>query len=219
MTDLASHRAGLTVSLVVVLGVVVLALAIVLIVAAWRARAGERRWSALAPARPRAAWVTALVAAVALAGLAVAYVFVPAGGDKTAGQLSGQEQSAVVAAGTIAVDLATFSRANFDKDFTRALDVTTGDLHSDLTKQKATTKSTLTKGKFDLYAKVQHSALVGPVAPTPAKDRTEGFVVLVALYGYTTSSPQTPNPQNLQVTVEKIKGKWLASDVTSIGIQ
>jgi hypothetical protein len=49
--------------------------------------------------------------------------------------------------------------------------------------------------------------------------KTDAYVVLVALYGYTSTSPGTPNPQNLKVTMEKVKGKWLASDATSVGTQ
>ena len=87
-----------------------------------------------------------------------------------------------------------------------------------MTKDVASNKSTiltkLTSGKFDIRATVRHAALVGP-AESGSKN---SYVVLVVLFGYQSTAPAVPNPQNLQVTVVNQSGKWLVSDVTSIGV-
>ncbi len=168
-----------------------------------------------------APWITAGVAGAVLAALLVVYfAFLrPAKDDqhdpaKAAGGLTGTEQQVVVAAGTTAADLLTFRRAHFAADFARALAGTTGDLRDSLKGKKAVTLKAMTSGKFDLGADVTHKALEGTTV-----GKTKGYLVLVTVNGYRTSSKDEPVQQNLEITMVKVKGKWLASGVTNIGTQ
>lgn len=160
-----------------------------------------------------APWIVAAVAgAIFVALLVVYYVALqPYRKDHTAGQFSSSEKSAIVAASTETANLLSFRRAQFDADYARALAGTTGSLRSDVAAKKATTKSTLVTGKFDLSARITHSALVGPAGQN-------AYVVLVTVNGYKSTTPEVPTQQNLQVTVQKVKGSWLASDVRNVGI-
>jgi hypothetical protein len=168
-----------------------------------------------------APWITAAVAGVLLAALVLVYfvVLVPDKDDKPAkqadvGALTTSEKQAVVAAGTETANLLSFTRAHFASDFKRALDGATGALKSDVTNKKAATLSAMTKGKFDLGANVTYQALEGPT-----EKGSNGYLVLVTLNAFRSTTQDQPIQQNLEVTVLPVKGKWLASDVQSIGLQ
>ncbi len=157
----------------------------------------------------------ATIVGVLVALLAVLYfVYLPNHKPDSVGQLTGNEQAAMAAAGTEAANLATYTRANFEKDFARTLAGTTGKFTADVKALKAKTLSTLTSGKFDISAKVRHVALVGPAE----SGKKNSYVVLVVLFGYQSTNPSIPNPQNLQVTVNKVDSKWKVSNVTSVTI-
>ena len=90
-------------------------------------------------------WVAAGVLAVVVAGLIVVLAHVmsvrrhadaraSAAGDALA--LPADYQRAVIAAGTEAANLLTYSRANFDADWQRSLDGATGNLLKDHMAQK-----------------------------------------------------------------------------------
>jgi hypothetical protein len=128
------------------------------------------------------------------------------------GAFTSQESAAMVAAGTEAANQLSYTRKNFSADFARALAGATGSLKADIEKQKDTIQTTMTQHKFDLSAKVEHTALVGPT------DRGDGYVVLVTVYGYTSTQLDLPLPENLSMTMVNVHGKWLASDSTSIGL-
>lgn len=166
-------------------------------------------------ARRRAPLIFALVTAVAMVAAILAYALFD---DSTTSAASptytGEEQAAVGAAQTEVANLSTFSRANFAKDFQRALNGLTGAIVSDIQKNKATTLKALTDGKFDLTSKVTHAALIGPVDD----DKVDGYNVLVSLNGYKSTQQNLPTQQNLQVTVVKKNNKWLLSTVTSVGV-
>ena len=70
---------------------------------------------------------------------------------------------------------------------------TTGKLKSDVAdpQRKRTVLQTMTTNKFDLSAKVQHTALVGPTG------RGHGYVVLVTVSTATVDQLDVPIPQNL----------------------
>jgi hypothetical protein len=162
-----------------------------------------------------APWITAAVAGVVLIALLVAYfVALRPDQDKVDGDLNGTEVSAVNAAAVEMVNLLSFRRAHFEADYQRALSGATGSLRSDVQSNKAATQSTMTKGKFDLIGKVTHKALEGPAAA----GKTNSYVVLVTVNGYRSTSMDQPVQQSLEVTVVRSKGKWLASDVTNIGV-
>lgn len=173
-----------------------------------------------------APWIAAGVAGVILLALMLVYFVALRPDERTAdrehaqalqnsAQLTEQEHEAMTAAGTEMVNLVTFSRAHFDSDFQRALDGTTGPLHSDVLKQRDDTLHTMQNGKFDLYGRLTHKAL----SDTVDADGKHGYVVLVTINGYRTTSPDTPIQQNLALTVINVNGKWLLSQVTNIGLQ
>ena len=74
------------------------------------------------------------------------------------------------------------------------------------------TLSTITKGKFDLSGKATNVALVGP------SDSANGYLVLVTVNGYQSTQKDVPIQQDLQVTMVNKGGKWLASDVSNVGV-
>lgn len=163
-----------------------------------------------------APWITAGVAAVVLAALLVVFyaVLLPDRANNVVGDLTSTEKAAVTAATTESVNLLSYRRSAFEADYQRALAGTTGALKSDVTGRKAVTLKTLTAGKFDLTARATHSGLVGP----SSSNKTNGYVVLVTVNGYKSTEPVVPNVQNLKVTVVQVKGKWLANDVTLVGV-
>jgi hypothetical protein len=180
----------------------------------------ENRRASLAP------WLTAAVAGVVLIALLVTY-FVFLRPDKAdadrrreaartavVGDLDAQENQAVNAAATEMLNLVSFRRAHYAADFQRALNGVTGSLRTDVQKNKADTLSAMTKGKFDLTGKVTHKALEGPVT----SGKNKGYVVLVTVNGFRSTSTASPVQQNLEVTVIRVKDKWLASDVRNIGV-
>jgi hypothetical protein len=174
---------------------------------------------------PPAPWITAAIAGVVLIALLVVYFVVlrpdesdasaqRAAAKKKAGDLTATEMTAMTAAATEMLNLVTFSRARFNADFQRALDGATGSLRSDVEKNRSTTLNTMTKGKFDLYGRLTHKALEAQVG----SGKKRGYVVLVTINGYRSTAADQPVQQNLEVTVLNIKGKWLASDVTNVGV-
>lgn len=169
----------------------------------------DMRRASLAP------WLIAVVAGVVFVALVVVYyaVLLPYRKDHTVGDFSAGENAAVTAAGTETANLLTYHRATFDADYARAINGTTGALKKDVAAKKADTKSALTTGKFDLTARITHEALVGP-----AGNGAKSYVVLVTINGYKSTTPDVPTQQNLQVTVVKTGGTWLASDVQNVAI-
>jgi hypothetical protein len=180
-------------------------------------------------AQPRrtslAPWITAAVAGVVLIALILIFFLWLRPDEKDAdreraaaahslGGLSATEVQAMNAAATEMVNLVTFSREHFDTDFQRALAGTTGALRHDVQDKRAKTLQAITAGKFDLFGKVSHKAL----ADTVSNNDQHGYVVLVSINGYRSNNPTLPIPQNLAVTVINVNGKWLAADVTYIGI-
>ena len=70
----------------------------------------------------------------------------------------------------------------------------------------------LTQGKFDLTATVTHQALVGRSV------KGNGYVVLVTLNGYRSTAPTTPIQSNLEVTVVRQGGTFLADNVKNVAV-
>ena len=166
----------------------------------------ERSW---------APWLIAVVAGVVfVAGIIVYYSPLGNARDNSGvGDFSSSEKAAMTAAAVETANLLTYRRAHFAADYARAVKGTTGQLKTDVESKKATTLSTLTKGKFDLTARVTHQALVGP----SGKSR-KSYDVLVSINGYKSTTPDVPTQQNLQVTVTKVGGDWLASNVQSSAV-
>lgn len=171
-------------------------------------------------------WIAAGVAGAVLAGLLVVYFVVlrpdqrdadaerAAARQRVVGELSTHEQDAVHAAGTEMVNLLSFRRASFDADYQRALDGATGGLKSDVAAKKTVTKTTMTQGRFDLSGRVTNAALSDVVT----SGASTGYVVLLTVEGFRSTAPNSPIQQTIAMTVLYVGGKWLAADVTNIGI-
>jgi hypothetical protein len=180
----------------------------------------EPRRTSLAP------WISAAVAGVVLIALLLVYLLWLRSDERQAhqdrataiqqaGQFSSAEAAAMNAAATEMVNLVTFSREHFDTDFQRALSGATGPLRQDVASKRDDTLKAITQGKFDLYGRLTHKALSDTVQ---ANGKT-GYVVLVTINGFRSTSPNAPIQQNLAVTVVNVDGKWLAAQVSNIGIQ
>jgi hypothetical protein len=168
------------------------------------------------PPRSEAApWIVAGVAGVVLVALLAVYVFAlrPDEG-KPVGRFTSEERTAIAAAGTEAANALSYRRDHFEQDFQRALQGATGKFANDLKQEKQQTLSTITKYKFDLSARVTHTALEAPVS----SGKRPGYTVLVTLNGYQSTNPTNPRQSQVAVTVQRVNGKWLVSDNESIGV-
>jgi hypothetical protein len=167
-------------------------------------RATQRSW---------APWLIAVVAGVVfVAGIIVYYAPLRnARADDATQQFSSREKAAMTAAAVETTNLLTYHRATFAADYARAVKGATGALKKDIASKKAATLSTITKGKFDLTARVTHQALVGPAGKN-------GIVVLISINGYKSTAPDVPTQQNLQVTMTEVGSDWLASNVQTPGV-
>lgn len=154
-----------------------------------------------------------LVAAVA-AGLAIWAWFEARDDDQgRATPFDSSEQAALDAASRNVANIASFRRAKFDADYTRALSGTTGGVYTTFQQKKAAYKQAIDQGKFDLSAKITHVALIGRVDT----DKVQGYDVLVSFNGFRSTQQNLPTQQNLRVTMQNKDGKWLIADLTSIG--
>lgn len=174
----------------------------------------------MSEARPvsRAPWIVAAVAAVVLAALLVVFFAVlQPDRDRVVGGLTGQEKDVVASAGTEAANVLSYRRAHFAADFQRALDGATGALKTDLRSQRAATLNAITQGKFDLSARVDRAALAGR-PDSGSSGSANSYLVLVSLNGFQSTAPGVAVPSHLEVTVEKVGGKWLVSGIKSIGV-
>jgi hypothetical protein len=168
------------------------------------------------PRRSEAApWIVAAVAGVILVALLALYFFgVRPDEGKIPGALTGDERTAMSAAGTEAANSLSYRRDHFEQDFERALAGATGGFASDLKQEKNLTLQTLTSNKFDLSATVTHTALEGPITSGKAR----GYTVLVTLNGYKSTQPDNPTQSQVAVTVQRVGTHWLVSDIRNIGI-
>jgi hypothetical protein len=171
-------------------------------------------------ARGNAPWVTAgaLILLVALLTVLLVHaISVRDDSNRNPGDRyapTGDQQQAVQVGATEAANLLTFSRKTFESDFARALSGVTGALKKDLTARKATTLSAMTKGKFDLTAKVVESAF--------ENEQSGKVQLLVTINGANVNDSGQSSaaaPQRLELTMVRSGGKWLASNLSSVGIQ
>jgi hypothetical protein len=179
------------------------------------ASGARRRW---------APWVSAAALAVLCALIAAVLPHVHgvsararSAAAASAGQLAlpDKDQAAVIAAGTEAVNLLTYSRKTFSADWTRALNGSTGALRSDHTKQRSQILGNMTTNKVDWRATLEQKAL-------ESVDEKGTVLVLVTVNGYLVNDNgqrTTPTPQRLELSMVFSNGKWLASDLSSVGIQ
>lgn len=177
--------------------------------------------------RSRTPWIVAGALAVVVAALAVLLVHVAsvrdeqehAGTEATAASapaaLTRSQQEAVTSGATEAANLVSYSRKSFQADFARALAGATGALAKDVHSEKAKTLAQMTKNKIDLKGSVEHSAYAGT-------DGSRNVLVLVTVNGYSVNDKRqrsAANTQRVELTMTKSGGKWLATNLTSIGIR
>ncbi len=170
------------------------------------------------PQGVRTPWLTAAVLAVVAVVLAVLLLVVirPDRRDQSGGAkfgLTSSEQQALDAGAKQVVNILTYSRKSFDADYARTLAGTTGALRADLGKQKAALRTQLTKGKFDLQGTVTSSAF--------EEVSGKNSLVLISAQGYklpTGGQRTLASTARFEVTMTSVDGKWLASDLTSVGL-
>jgi hypothetical protein len=162
----------------------------------------------------RAAWLTAgvlgIFVVVLAAGLVVLLVVRTHHSDPA---LTGREQAAVDAASREMINLQSFRLAHFDSDFSRASSGLTGGMLSALQGKKDSLKDGLAKSKQDTSASVTQAGF--------KEQSGKNAVVLMTMNNYRVDAKGKKtlfNSQRLQVTVSDVKGKWLASDLTSLGV-
>jgi Mce-associated membrane protein len=168
----------------------------------------------------RPPWILAGVLAVVAVVLTVLLFVVvyPARDDhkdsSDASAFNSTEQAAVSAATTQTINMLTYSRKSFDADFARALAGASGQLKSDLQKDKANTLKQLTTNKFDIKAQITDTALESGSA-------SKGYLVLLVANGYRVDDAGTSSaaiPKRIELTMVKVGGKWLASDPQGIDL-
>jgi hypothetical protein len=165
-------------------------------------------------------WIVGGIAAVVAIALAVTLIVfhLPSRHGRVhgvaAGVLTATEQRAMVAASQEVVNLLTYSRSSFNRDFQRALDGMSGSLQADQAKDKAATLAAMTKGKFDLKGQVTQTAF-------EQSDGKAGMLILVSATGFQVPASGTPTPTTyarFEITMTEIKGKFLATNLSSVGL-
>jgi len=162
----------------------------------------------------RLAWLTAGLLGIFVVVLAVGMValFVVRGHRANPG-LNGHEQAAVDAASREMINLQSFRLAHFDADFARASSGLTGGLLSALNGKKASLKDGLEKSKQDTTAAVTQAGF--------KQQSGQDAVVLMTMNNYRVDAKGKKtlfNTGRFEVTVSDVKGQWLASNLTSVGV-
>lgn len=127
--------------------------------------------------------------------------------------LSAREQAAVDAASREMINLQTFRLAHFDADFVRARSGLTGDLLKAFTPKKAALHEGLVNSKLDTSASVTQAAI--------EQAKGSNAVVLMTMNNYRVDAKgkQTLfDSGRFEVTVTDVRGTWLASNLTSVGL-
>jgi hypothetical protein len=161
--------------------------------------------------------VAAGLAAIAVVLAVVLFVVIrPDRRDESRGAkvgLTRSEQQALDAGAKQVVNILTYSRKTFDADYARTLAGTTGGLRTDLGKQRAALKTQLTKGKFDLQGTVTSSAF--------EEANGKNSLILVSAQGYKLPAGgqrTLASTARFEVTMVSVDGKWLASNLSSVGL-
>lgn len=170
---------------------------------------------------PRLRWILASALAAVAVGLVVVLVTVllPARHrhQHAAAQvgITATEHAAVDAASKQVINLLTYSRKSFDADYARTSAGATGALLKDLSvaSNKSSLLQQMTSGKFDLQGQVTAAAF--------EESSGANYAVLVSAQGYKvpdTGSKTLASTARFEVTMTQVKGKWLASDLQSVGL-
>lgn len=160
--------------------------------------------------RRRLLVVALVVAALFAGGSATAYYV--AEPDPVAG-LTSSQQAAVSAAGQAAINLQTFRRASFDADFANAQASLTQAYGQEFASRKQALKQQLDKAGRDATATVKSTGLVSSSG--------DQAVVLVVTNAVQTADNGQTTPfvfSRLQLTLQRVDGRWLVSDLTNVGL-
>jgi Mce-associated membrane protein len=173
-----------------------------------------------AVASDRRPWIVAAVLgaiAVALVVVLLAAILPQRHHDRSRpvvnGAITATEQRAMDAASQEVANLLTYARKTFDADYARTLAGATGPLASDLTKNKATLLSQMKTGKFDLQGTVTGTAFEQQSGATA--------LILVSAQGYKLpdgAQKTLSSTARFELTMNEVNGKWLASDLQSVGL-
>ena len=162
----------------------------------------------------RAAWLTAAVLGVFVVLLGAGLVVLLVVRNHHANpDLTGREQAAVDAASREMINLQTFRLAHFDADFTRAGSGLTGDLLKALNGKKTSLQDSLQKSKLDTTASVTQAAF--------EERKGSDALVLMTMNNYRVDAKGKKTlfaSGRFEVTVSDVKGAWLASNLTSVGL-
>jgi Mce-associated membrane protein len=127
--------------------------------------------------------------------------------------LSAQEQAAVDAASHEMINLQTFRLAHFDADFGRARTGLTGELLKAFSPRRAALHQGLMRSRQDTSASVTQAAF--------EQSKGNNALVLMTMNNYRVDAKgkQTLfDSGRFEVTVTKVGGRWLASNLTSVGL-
>ncbi|HEV7193230.1 MAG TPA: hypothetical protein VGN35_08475 [Jatrophihabitantaceae bacterium] len=129
--------------------------------------------------------------------------------------LTATESAAVDAASKQVINLLSYSRKSFDADYARARSGATGALAQDLSDaaKKNTLLSQMTSGKFDLQGQVTASAF--------EESSGGNYAVLISAQGFKvpdSGSKTLASTARFEITMSQVKGKWLASNLVSVGL-
>jgi len=168
-----------------------------------------------AQSETRVAWFTAGVLGVfvLVLGAALGVLLVVRNHHADAG-LTAREQAAVDAASREMINLQSFRLAHFDADFARASSGLTGDIANAFTSKKAALLDGLSKSKQDTAASVTQAGFEQGKGGTTA-------LVLMTMNQYRVDAKGKKSlfgSGRFEVTVSNVGGKWLASNVTSVGL-
>jgi hypothetical protein len=156
--------------------------------------------------------VIGLAVVAVLAAASLAWIqFGRSDGAKTS--LSNDEIHATDAARLFVVNTFTYTQADFDADFQRALAGTTGDLTTQVQASKANLQSALTTNKVDWKGQVTSAGVEQVTGST--------IVVMVVANQYVIGSDGKSDLKahpRVEVAMKKVNGKWLASGLTSVGL-
>ena len=125
------------------------------------------------------------------------------------------ETKAMDSARQFVVNVFSYTKANFDSDFARALSGSTGDLSSQVQNTKKALQASLTGGTLSATKAEVKSAAI-------EQTTSSGVQVLVVAETYSldaTSKSTDTGQQRMDVTMTEKDGKWLASALTAIGYQ
>lgn len=178
------------------------------------ARSDQKAATSHAPNRSRAArrTATALGAVAVLLAAGLGWLFVLRGEHADPG-LTGREQAAVDAASRAMINLQTFRRAHFDADYTRAAGGLTGQLRREFTSKKSALQRSLDTSRQDTAADVTQAAF--------EQSKGDAALVLLTMNNYRVDAGGRRTlfgSGRFEVTMQLVHGRWMASNLTSVGL-